>query len=273
MQDTSAFTRNVVNELDVLLSGLPQANKFWSGSMARKMGRAVCIFLLICFAPFLLGLAICLLFFPPTWFVLWLLSKPEFQETYLRIKIITWEECWHIRGAVSPRRFSDAELALQKAVACGDFHTADVLLRRGANVNASPFYGIPLLIVASEDGDTLMVQRLLEAGTQINARYPILRYTALIQAARHGHADAASYLLERGADITGQDVYGRDALLWAVWERYDATVRVLLQRMFQEATLPFNCHLALKIARQQGYGEIVEMLQEGINAQTGSCTR
>ena len=101
----------------------------------------------------------------------------------------------------------------------------------------------------------------------------MLRYTALIQAARNGHADTVSYLLERGADFTEEDTYRRDALLWAVCEKHETTVRVLLDRMLRETILSFNCHRALKMARQKGYAEIALMLQEGINLQTGLKAR
>lgn len=216
----------------------------------------------LCFAPVLLGCAICLLFFPPTWAVCWLLGRPQFWQRLVGIRLALWKEYWYLRGALRPRQFSSPTLALQKAALTGDVFTAKTLLERGADVNAGPFYGIPLLVRVATGGDTAMVAQLLDAGANIEAAYPVLRYTALRQAAFNDHTDSIVCLLERGANHAALDVYRQDALTIACCQRRDGVVRALLQQFAREETLPLSVHISLRTAKAKGYREIVQMLLE-----------
>lgn len=218
--------------------------------------------LALVFAPALMGCAICLLFFPPTWAALWLCGRPQFWLRLVEIRIKLWREYWYLRGALRPRQFSAPTLALQKAAMSGDVFTTKTLIGRGADVNAGPYYGIPLLVRVAENGDTPMIQQLLEAGANVEARSPVVHYTALIQAAFEGHADTAAYLLARGANHAALDVFRQDALTIACHSRHDGVVRALLQQFAREEVLPITVHTSLRTAKSKGYTEIVQMLLE-----------
>lgn len=103
---------------------------------------------------------------------------------------------------------------------------------------------------------------LLEAGAKSDARTPILRYTALTQAARGGFEDTVSCLLEHEADCRAVDVYGNEALIAATIADKSEAVRVLLVYYRQKPALPPVCRLALALADKQGNEEISKILRE-----------
>ena len=228
----------------------------------QQSGRGLRILLALCFAPILLSVGICLLFFPPTWVILWFVTNPKHQDSWLKFKITVWEEWWHIRGQIAPQKVSAPTRGLYPAIQWGDAATVQLLLERGADPNASCFYGTPLLVQAAEGGHTLIVKMLLEAGAKSEARTPVLRYTALIQAARGGFDDTVSCLLEHGADCRAVDVYGNEALIAATIANKSEAVRALLEHWRQEPALPPVCRLALTLADKKGSEEISKMLRE-----------
>ena len=228
----------------------------------QRLCSALRIVLALCFAPVIMGVCICLLFFPPTWVILWFVTNPKHQQSWLRFKIAAWEEWWHIRGIIAPQRVSAPTRGLYQAIQSGDSATVKLLLERGADPNTNCFYGNPLLVQAAECGHTLIVKTLLEAGAKSEARTPVLGYTALIQAARGGFEDTVSCLLKNGADCRAVDVYGNEALIAATIAKKSEAVRVLLEHCRQESPLPPVCRLALTLADKQGSEEISKMLRE-----------
>jgi ankyrin repeat protein len=88
---------------------------------------------------------------------------------------------------------------------------AKELLDRGVPVNTADFSGQTALMLAPyNDSDGKMVQLLLDAGADPNARTKE-GMTALISAARAGDALAAEELLKAGADPAIKDTYGKTA--------------------------------------------------------------
>lgn len=70
------------------------------------------------------------------------------------------------------------------------------------------------LIRAAEVGDTAALQRLLDAGTPVDARGPRGR-TALLAATHANRVDAARLLIARGADVNAQDEIQDSPFLYA----------------------------------------------------------
>ena len=73
-----------------------------------------------------------------------------------------------------------------------------------------------------------IARRLLEAGTNVNARSR-QGYTALMIAASHGHDEIVRLLLQKGADLTAVDRQGRNALQIAREADRKGCVSLLLQ--------------------------------------------
>lgn len=108
-----------------------------------------------------------------------------------------------------PREFAP----LYVAASCGRVDAIDLLVRRGAKVDArvdssvtpSPLYA------AAQEGHRDAVAALVAAGAKINGPDYQGR-TPLLEAAVHRHRDVVEFLLEKGADVTvGQ--MGRDVVL------------------------------------------------------------
>jgi hypothetical protein len=88
------------------------------------------------------------------------------------------------------------------AAYCGLSETTRLLLKADADVNARGYYG-SVLQAASVEGHDAVVQRLLEAGADINAQGG--EYGNALQAASEkGHDSVVQRLLEAGADVNAQ---------------------------------------------------------------------
>ena len=89
-------------------------------------------------------------------------------------------------------------------------------------------YGNTQLSNAGWDGDVSLIQKLLDAGADINA--PSYKgHTALAQAAFNGKAEACRHLISRGANVNlGREETSETPLHCATVKKHSATIQVLL---------------------------------------------
>ena len=71
------------------------------------------------------------------------------------------------------------------------------------------------MIDAAYKGNADKVRALLDQGTDINQRTHLRKQTALMKAAQKGRIEVVKLLLERGADKSLVDSFGRTALIIA----------------------------------------------------------
>ncbi len=90
--------------------------------------------------------------------------------------------------------------ALIFAALYGHAEIVELLLERGADVNAKNDMENTALSYASEYGRHAVVKTLLEHGADVNGRY-FLSITALMEAAENGQLEVVKLLLEHGADV------------------------------------------------------------------------
>ncbi len=96
--------------------------------------------------------------------------------------------------------------------------------------------GVQALFKAITAGRTQIASRLIDAGTNVNARSR-QGYTALMIAASHGHEEIVQLLLDKGADLTTVDSEGRNALQFAKQAGRDKCVASLLTASKAEASV------------------------------------
>jgi ankyrin repeat protein len=137
------------------------------------------------------------------------------------------------------------QTALQSVVGQGLLEVTDVLLRAGADVNATPahYYGRTALQAAAEGGDMRLVDRLLEAGADVNAEPAGFGgLTALQSAAAAGYLEIAVRLLAVGAKVNAMPLLerGQSAIQAAA-----ATGKIEMVNLLLEAGADVNMSAAI----------------------------
>ncbi|EWC43627.1 hypothetical protein DRE_01514 [Drechslerella stenobrocha 248] len=149
--------------------------------------------------------------------------------------------------------------ALQAAAGEGHCKVVELLLSKGADIQATGgMYGNALQVAAAK-GHLSVVELLLNRGADINEAGG--RYGGAIQAASaKGHNHILELLLEKGADINLGKT-GDNALSAAIRMARHSTVDLLLRRGVDvnRRAVGSNC-TALQLASAEGHENIVKML-------------
>ena len=104
--------------------------------------------------------------------------------------------------ALSQSKIQGSSLTpLHYACCTGDFEMALLLLDHNALINAPTPEGATALMMAVEAEDTNIVNLLLERGAKVNAKIPGTLKTALHLAARRGDLETVQQLCRKGADF------------------------------------------------------------------------
>ena len=111
-----------------------------------------------------------------------------------------------------------------------------LIIREGANVNATNGYGQTALHWAAWNGYIEIVKLLIKYGANINFKDKWGR-TALHYAACNGHTEAVKILIKANAYVDAKDKNGNTALSWAAWfKRTTETAIVeLLEQTMKDA--------------------------------------
>src|SRR2546426_5579355 len=124
---------------------------------------------------------------------------------------------------------SDGTTALHWAARLDDLETADLLIHSGANASAATRGGATPLELAAVNGSAAMIEKLIKAGADVNARLTKYGDTALMMAARTGKPDAVKVLLDNAAQINSAETWGgTTALMWSVSESHPDAAKLLI---------------------------------------------
>ncbi|MFZ2854439.1 MAG: ankyrin repeat domain-containing protein [Rhodocyclaceae bacterium] len=132
------------------------------------------------------------------------------------------------------------------------------LLLRRARLNIRNRDGDTALRTAAFTGKLPFVQRLVEAGAEVN----MYGWSPLAYAAFNGHADVAAYLLKRGAEINAVTENGSTALLLAVRNGHQAAVDILLKHEADPNIATERDETALDWAVKTNNTDIAERLRK-----------
>ena len=165
------------------------------------------------------------------------------------------------KGADVEARDNDERTALHWAAREGHTTVMQLLLEKGADVEAKDICGRTPLRWAAYSGHAIVVQLLLEKGADVEARDDNGR-TALRLAARAGHEVVVQLLLEKGADVEAKDNSGRTLLGWAAYGGHAAAVQLLLEKGADVEARDKDERTALRLAAKAGHEVVVQLLLE-----------
>lgn len=154
------------------------------------------------------------------------------------------------RGADARAVLTDGSTALQWAVLYECREVVKLLTEKG---------GGGTLATAAMSGLTTEVQRLLNAGADVNAK-DAHGTTALMECARGGYLETARLLLERGADARAKDERGWTALNEALWKGHLDVAGLLLDRGADPNAVDASGWTALIQAAWKGQLDVVGLL-------------
>jgi ankyrin repeat protein len=124
----------------------------------------------------------------------------------------------------------DGDTPLHRAAASGATAAVEVLLKRGADVNAVNEQRSTPLLYASFRGHKETVAALLRSGADPNIAETRYGSTPLMDAARKGHLEVVALLLAHGASISIHDLSGQSALDKARGNSYQDIAKALTAR-------------------------------------------
>ena len=160
---------------------------------------------------------------------------------------------------------------LSWAAGKGDMKTVELVVSRGADVNAQDEYYGNALQAASVEGQEKVVEILVRRGADVNAQGGDPG-NALYAASAAGHKKVVEILVNHGADVNAQGGYYGNALQAASAAGHEEVVKILVSRGADVNTQGGDPGNALYAASVEGHEKVVEILVDHdahINAQGG----
>jgi ankyrin repeat protein len=164
-------------------------------------------------------------------------------------------------AAQTPVQLTPEEQALMEAAYMGKLDEVRRLVLDGTPVDAIDAEGRTPLMFAAFNGHAAVAEYLLDAGAEIDTKDSSGR-TALMYAASGPFVETVGLLLKRGAEVNVQGTLeGFTPLMTAAAEGLTEVVRILLAAGADRDIKDVDGDTALSFARQNGHGEVVELLE------------
>ncbi|MEE9443648.1 MAG: ankyrin repeat domain-containing protein [candidate division Zixibacteria bacterium] len=166
------------------------------------------------------------------------------------------------RGADLEAIDVDGDTPLMGAAIRGHSEIFKMLLSRGADVDILNINENGVLHYAAMGGSVEIVDLLLDRGQNINTQVAQNQggFTPLIMAVFRNKQEVVKFLLEKGADIEISDSYGRTPLSIAVQENKQELVKFLLDKGADIENLDCYAYTPLYLARATGNVDMVQLL-------------
>lgn len=152
---------------------------------------------------------------------------------------------------------------LRLAIAKGQKRVMELLLERGASMDAVYTDGYTPLSIAAYYGNHAIVETLLQdpgVSQHLEAKQRLGR-TPLALAASEGHEEVLRLLLTHGASLDTIDNKGDNPLTVAVWKGYDNIVQILLEQgPYLLESKGYQGETPLMVAARGGNSKVVQTL-------------
>lgn len=191
------------------------------------------------------------------------------------IMVIALAGCGNHNEATTEQTEQTSELNSQMIEAISNDNTKRIqdLINRGAEIDISNDTGFLPIHVAAREGDSGLVNDLLENGapansytrprTTIRTSYEIVGITPLHVAAQHGHSDVVEVLIKNGANINvkpNRGLYkGHTPLYEAAYRNRNHVVKQLLEAG-AEVNVKVGGYPPVDYAKQLGHTDIYHQL-------------
>jgi hypothetical protein len=191
-------------------------------------------------------------------------SSEDDTISHLALKVINpksrgFSQWSRIHWERRPNKHPQTSIQLVIASLFGHDTVVQLMLEKGADVNAQGGYYGNALQAASENGSGHVVKMLLDKGADVNAQSG--EYSNALQAASvRGHGHVVKMLLDKGADVNAQDGYYGNALQAASDEGHGPVVKMLLDKGADVNAQGGRYGNALQAASFGGHEQVVKML-------------
>jgi ankyrin repeat protein len=182
------------------------------------------------------------------------------MKTLISMTALLWSLCVPV-AAQTPVQLTPEEQALLQAAHDGQLEQVQRLVAAGTAVDAADPENRTALMFAAFNGHTPVVAFLMEAGAEVDHK-DVNGRAALMYASSGPFSETVELLLDGGADIDTQGTLeGFTALMTAAAEGQVDVVRLLLDRGADRSLEDKDGDTALSFARQNGHSEVVAMLE------------
>ena len=142
----------------------------------------------------------------------------------------------------------------------GNVAEIEEAINNGANVNAKYYNITPLMGVLQCDVElTDLAELLIKKGADVNAKDNFSN-TILMRAAIRNYTKTAELLIKYGADINAKNNYGFTALMWAIDKGYTGIAKLLIENGADVNSKSNKGITALIVAALMNNIEITELL-------------
>ncbi|CDF33838.1 unnamed protein product [Chondrus crispus] len=111
----------------------------------------------------------------------------------------------------------------------GHVAVIEILVKAGADLTISNAFGETVIHLAARKGQDELLNALLKAGVDVNAKSRGYEETAMHVAAKEGHSDFVRALAKNGGNLDARSRYGWTPLVWAAACANIATLEALLE--------------------------------------------
>ena len=160
--------------------------------------------------------------------------------------------------------FGSKDDALRNAATEGNLKKVQRLIEEGTDINAKNKTDNTALSLAAWAGHTDIAKLLIEKEADINVMNTYGQ-TVLMLAASGGHTDIVKLLIEKEADINAVDTHSQTALMMAAGNGRKGTVKFLIENGANINKPTLDGRTALKSAVYGGHTDIVKLLIEKSN--------